>query len=86
MAGARDSLETHGKAVRQVLLVASSGSLTRSLPILALAYYGILRAWSRSVFALAKLHVCSFEAHAAVPLDGLDAGDAHAQDTAIHAA
>ncbi len=73
-------------SVMQVLLVASSGSLTRSLPILALAYYGILRAWSRSVYALAKLHVCSFEAHAAATFDSLDGGNAHAQDTAVHAA
>ena len=67
----------------QVLLVASSGSLTRSLPILAVAYYGILRAWSRSVVALAKLHVCSFEGHAAAPIDGLDAEQGHAKPTAI---
>jgi len=71
--------------VRQVLLVASSGSLTRSLPILALAYFGILRAWSRSVVALAKLHVCSFEAHSVAPRTGLDAGGAPAQDPAVQA-
>ena len=63
--------------------MASSGSLTRSLPILAVAYYGILRAWSRSVVALAKLHVCSFEGHVAAPADGLDAEQGHAKPTAI---
>ncbi|KAK9837115.1 hypothetical protein WJX81_003871 [Elliptochloris bilobata] len=75
-----------GSVLQQVLLVASSGSLTRSLPILAIAYFGILRAWSRSVVALAKLHVCSFEAHGAAPSDGLDCGEARLRDTATHAA
>jgi hypothetical protein len=47
----------------QVLLVFSSGSLTKSLPVMALAYFGILRAWSRSVATLATLHVCAFTTH-----------------------
>jgi hypothetical protein len=46
----------------QVLLVASAGSMARTLPILAVAYYGILFAWTRSVDKLSQLHVCAFTA------------------------
>jgi hypothetical protein len=44
----------------QVLLVASAGSMARTLPVLAIAYYGILFAWTRSVDKLSQLHVCAF--------------------------
>lgn len=44
----------------QVLLVVSSGSLTKALPVMAVAYFAILRAWSRSVSHLATLHICAF--------------------------
>ena len=30
---------------------------------MAVAYFGILRAWSRSVVTLATLHVCAFTTH-----------------------
>lgn len=46
----------------QVLLVASAGSLARTLPILAGAYYAILFAWTHSVDKLSQLHVCAFTA------------------------
>ena len=44
----------------QVLLVMSSGSLIKALPVMAVAYFAILRAWSRSVTHLATLHICAF--------------------------
>ena len=44
----------------QVLLVMSSGSLVKTLPVMAVAYFAILRAWSRSVANLATLHICAF--------------------------
>ena len=44
----------------QVLLVISSGSLIKALPVMAVAYFAILRAWSRSVANLATLHICAF--------------------------
>lgn len=46
-----------------MLLVLSSGSLVKSLPVMAVAYFAILRAWSRSVVTLATLHVCAFTTH-----------------------
>ena len=46
--------------VLQVLLVISSGSLIKALPVMAVAYFAILRAWSRSVANLATLHICAF--------------------------
>ena len=47
----------------QFLLVVSSGSIAKSLPIMAAAYFGILRAWSTSVNELATMHVCAFTTH-----------------------
>lgn len=47
----------------QFLLVVSSGSIAKSLPIMAAAYFGILRAWSTSVNNLATMHVCAFTTH-----------------------
>ncbi len=44
----------------QVLLVVSSGSLIKALPVMAVAYFAILRAWSRSVAHLATMHICAF--------------------------
>ena len=44
----------------QVLLVVSSGSLVKALPVMALAYFAILRSWSRSVAHLATMHICAF--------------------------
>ena len=44
----------------QVLLVVSSGSLVKALPVMAVAYFAILRAWSRSVANLATMHICAF--------------------------
>ena len=44
----------------QVLLVMSSGSLVKALPVMAVAYVAILRAWSRSVTHLATMHICAF--------------------------
>lgn len=40
----------------QVLLVACSGSLTRSLPVMSIAYWGILVAWLTAVDKLAEVH------------------------------
>lgn len=44
----------------QVLLVVSSGSLIKALPVMAVAYFAFLRAWSRSVAHLATMHICAF--------------------------
>ena len=44
----------------QVLLVISSGSLVKALPVMAVAYFAILRSCSRSVSHLATLHICAF--------------------------
>ena len=49
----------HGWCI-QVLLVVSSGSLVKALPVMAVAYFAILRAWSRSVANLATMHICAF--------------------------
>lgn len=45
-----------GSVLQQVLLVASAGSLTRSLPVMAVAYWGILVAWLTAVDRLAIHH------------------------------
>ena len=47
-------------AVLQVLLVVSAGSLTYSLPVMGLAYWGILLAWLASVDKLAIHHKGAF--------------------------
>ncbi|BDA47960.1 ADP,ATP carrier protein 1 [Coccomyxa sp. Obi] len=52
-----------GSVLQQVLLVVSSGSLVKSLPVMAMAYFAILRSWSRSVHTLSTLHVCAFTTH-----------------------
>lgn len=44
----------------QVLLVASAGSMTRSLPVLAIAYWSILIAWLSAVDRLSNHHVGAF--------------------------
>ena len=41
-------------------LLLSAGSIARSLPVMALAYFVILRAWGKAVHDLADLHICSF--------------------------
>ena len=47
----------------QVLLVVSSGSLVKSLPVMAMAYFAILRSWSRSVHTLSTAaRVCLYHA------------------------
>ena len=46
--------------VLQVLLVVSAGSLTYSLPVMGLAYWGILLAWLASVDKLAIHHKGAF--------------------------
>ena len=60
----------------QVLLVVSSGSLVKSLPVMAMAYYAILRSWSRSVHTLSTLHVCAFTTHSTDSDTDDDEGDA----------
>ena len=54
----------------------SSGSIAKSLPIMAAAYFGILRAWSTSVVDLSQMHVCAFTTHS---LD-MDETDSDAED------
>jgi len=46
-----------GECVRflQVLLVVCAGSFTRSLPVMAIAYWGILVAWLTAVDRLAEV-------------------------------
>lgn len=39
----------------QVLLVVCAGSFTRSLPVMAIAYWGILVAWLTAVDRLAEV-------------------------------
>ena len=61
MAGVHHTLAfTEKQDVLQVLLVISSGSLVKALPVMAVAYFAILRSWSRSVSHLATLHICAF--------------------------
>jgi len=47
-----------GSILQQVVLVASAGSMAAALPVMALAFFGILTAWKRSVDRLDTLHVC----------------------------
>lgn len=61
--------------MRQVLLVVSAGSLVKSLPVMAVAYFSILRAWSRSVHTLSTLHVCAFTTHSMSTSSDDDSGD-----------
>ena len=49
-----------GSVLQQVVLVASAGSMAAALPVMALAFFGILTAWKRSVDRLDTLHVCAF--------------------------
>ena len=44
----------------QVLLVVCAGSLTQSLPVMGIAYWGILIAWLKSVDTLADVHGGAF--------------------------
>ena len=41
-------------------LRATAGSMAAALPVMALAFFGILTAWKRSVDRLDTLHVCAF--------------------------
>jgi hypothetical protein len=66
--------------VPQFLLVVSSGSIAKSLPIMAAAYFGILRAWSTSVVELSQMHVCAFTTHS---MD-MDETDSDAEDVEEH--
>ncbi len=67
----------------QVLLVVSSGSLVKSLPVMAMAYYGILRSWSRSVNTLSTLHVCAFTTQSTSSDTDDDDGDGGAPEEAV---
>ena len=49
-----------GSVLQQVLLVASAGSMATSLPFMAVAFFGILVAWTAAVDRLDRLHVCAF--------------------------
>ena len=68
----------------QVLLVVSSGSLVKSLPVMAMAYFAILRSWSRSVHTLSTLHVCAFTTHSmSIDEESDEEGDAASQQVAV---
>ncbi|EIE27375.1 plastidic ADP/ATP translocase, partial [Coccomyxa subellipsoidea C-169] len=72
-----------GSVLQQVLLVVSSGSLVKSLPVMAMAYYGILRSWSRSVNTLSTLHVCAFTTQSTSSDTDDDDGDGGAPEEAV---